>query len=176
MNWFTQLGARKTPEDPDGSRHHRGFLGFCTAMLVLIWLVVGITRADAAEVACRGPIAGTKVSVITGMTLTVSRWCTADGHRFVTRPAWTRTYAESPAWHFNKWFPNATQFGRATAPNGDRNVAYVARWSSAEFVSCFPPVPCMHSFPHGVRIWAWANGNYTIHETRTLPVVPLPRP
>lgn len=181
MGWFKELGAKQTIEDRDGRNHHRAFIAFCLAMLVLIGVLIAIQarRADAATI-CRGPISAARVAAAgtPWMGLTASRWCgsTGSGARFTTTPNWTRTYGENALWRFNKWFPNASASGTGQAPNGDTNVAYIARWSAAEFVMCVPPLPCIHSYPYGVRIWAWANGNYQVALTSTVPSLPMPRP
>jgi hypothetical protein len=182
MRASRDIGERRSPRGDLTSKPPRMWR-WMVAILVMV-LVSGAliatqaSRADAATAICRGPISARSAGIYPpGMTLTASRWCgmTGNGARFTTTPTWTRTYAETAVYHFSKWFPNTSQSGTGTAPNGNTNVAYRARWSSVEFIACLPNC-VLHSYPHGVRIWAWANGNYQVAQTSTVPTLPMPRP
>jgi hypothetical protein len=179
MEWLTSLGRKRTPEDPDGRKHRRSFWVFVLAMLVLLTVLI-VIRADTANAAiCRGPVVERHESAGGGIwiRLTASRWCGTNagpGSRFLqTGPGWDRDYGENVLWDFNKWFDNSNAHGIGTAPNGDRNVEYKARWIAGEFELRIPPFG--HSYPIGARIWAWANGNYTLRETSAEPNG-MPRP
>jgi hypothetical protein len=182
-----ELGAKRTPTDPTGSKHRLGFVAFCLAMLVLIAaLVIWADGAEAAAPVCRGPVSVTNTTGTYSVTLTTNRWCGARDSQGTWRftspvPNFDRTYSEGPIWDFNRWFASASQIGIATAPNGTAHVAYVARWVAAEFKLCtgVPGTPthvCYHS-TDGARIWTWANGNYTLNDGPAgVPRLPMPRP
>jgi hypothetical protein len=175
--WIMGLGAKQTPSDPDGRKHRLGFWAFIVGMLVLI-AVLSVIQANRADAACNS-VSGTKASAggVPSVTSKVS-WCgtsSGAGARF-TSASWSRSYRESPAYSFNKWFPTTFASGIAQAPDGDRNVEYRGRWVSAEFKTCLIGGACLHSYPHGVRIYAWANGNSTVRLTTAIPFAPMPRP
>lgn len=188
VEWFNGLGRRRTPEDPDGHNHRVGFFVFCLAMLLLIAVLVSV-KADSAKAVttvCKGPVSITNTVGTYSVTLKTNRWCGARDSsgtwRFTSPvPNFYRSYSEGPIWDFNRWFADASQIGIATAPNGTARVAYVARWVAAEFKLCtgVPGTPthvCYHS-TDGVRIWTWANGNYTLKDNLTaVPYTPMPRP
>lgn len=178
MGWFNDLGRKTTPSDPDGSRHRIGFLGFVVAMLLLITALIIIQANRAEAVVCRGPISGTHDAAAGSpwVRLTASRWCSnSTNNRFATAPSFSRSYGENLSWSFNKWFTTKSSSGIGTAPNGTRNVEWRAQWVAAEFKFCVSGA-CLHSHPYGVRIWAWANGNYSVREDSRVPFSPLPRP
>lgn len=185
--WFKGLGRRRTLNDPDGKKHQLGFIAFCLAMLVLIGVLIAIQSAQADEArAATGICYADKT--LTNYSATSTPWIRLRVHgmcgtnrgpnaRFTVNPQFVRTYGENAVWNFEKWFPNASTTGVATAPNGDRNVAFSSRWVAGEFTSCFPPVPCMHSPQRGVRITAWANGLWQGATTLNVePYTPVPRP
>lgn len=187
-DWLIGLGAKRTPTDPDGSKHRRGFWAFVAGMLLLIAVLVFVKsdEASAAAPVCRGPVSQTNVVGTYSVTLTTNRWCGAKDSQGVWRftspvPNFQRSYSEGPIWDFSKWFPDASQIGTSTAPNGTPRVAYVARWIAAEFKLCtgVPGTPthvCYHS-TDGVRIWTWANGNFTLKDNLdSVPKTPMPRP
>jgi hypothetical protein len=189
------LGAKRTPTDPDGSKHRLGFWAFCLAMLVLIaaLIVIRADDADAVTPVCRGPFsarspeaAGT-AGIDNWFQVNVGRWCggTDGAHARWDggAPSFSRSYHEG-LWSFSKWFDTKTQIGYATAPDGDRDVQYKAWWGGAEFKLCVGvggAQLCEHR-TQSVRVWAWANGNYTVKPTRadgalnTVPNLPMPRP
>jgi hypothetical protein len=180
--WFTGLGARRTPRDPTGWKHRVTFWVLIVAFISP--LVTPATEASAAPI-CRGPISG-KSPAAAGfgdhyVKVTANRWCgsTGSGARWDGgAPSFDRIYANGLAWKFVKWFDSKTQTGTTTAPNGNTNVQYKAFWAAAEFQACIgvgPAQVCNHR-TNGVRIWAWANGNYSIVSSTGKPNLPMPRP
>lgn len=182
MGFFTELGAKRTAADPTGEKHRLTFRLFILIMVLIVGILI-IVRADDARAGtqCRGPVSGTKHAALDdpSVTLKAQRWCgTSDGAgaRFTTNPDFVRSYTESLNGHFSKWFDSTNASGTGTAPDGDRNVEYKAKWVAAEFcIDIVPPV-CGHTSPWGVRIWAWANGNYTIKITTGTEPSGMPRP
>jgi hypothetical protein len=182
--WFKGLGRKQTPTDPDGKKHQLGFIAFCLALILVIVVLIAV-KADSAEAAiqCRGPVSLTNTVGTYNVTLKANRWCYARDSqgtwRFTQQTSFSKTYSEGPIWSFVRWFPDKTQIGVATAPNGTAHVAYVARWVAAEFKLCVgvgPAQVCTHS-TDGVRIWIWANGNYTLKDNlHGVPTSPMPRP
>jgi hypothetical protein len=179
------LGAKRTAKDPDGSKHRLTFAVFVTVMVLVIG-ALAVVKADAARAGtpvCQGPVSlqsqiprDLGPNGLMSVTLRVNRWCGTgrrSSARFTTDPVFVRDYTESIAWDFDRWFNNTSSCGYGTAPNGNLNVQFCARWVAAEFQFSSPPF--QHSHPVGVRIWAWANGNYTMRIADDVPSG-MPRP
>lgn len=182
-----ELGVKRTPADPDGHKHRLGFWAFVVGMLLLITVLI-IVKGDAAQAGayrCQGPISGKSPdaasSVDYGVKLTVNRWCGSPAGWDGGAPGFDRQHFEGPLADWSKWFDTKTQQGTGVAPNGTGGVKYKAIWIAGEHTLCIgigPARVCTHH-THGVRIWAWANGNYTIKDTNnSIPNVVggMPRP
>ena len=175
-----RTGSSADAEGPDRPQHQLAFIVF---VLVFLTIFGPADRANAAT--CRGPVSGVSPAAAGFgdhyVKLQTNRWCgtvAGSGARFTTGPTFGQSYADGLAWKFTKWWDAKTQTGTGTAPNGNTNVAYRARWVAAEFEACIgvgPAQLCNHR-TNGVRIWAWANGQYTIRASTGRPNLPMPKP